>query len=83
MRYREDKNYRSRGQYLINKIECYRKIHRQLPKNVGSMGLEEPMSDGPFYEKIDNNTFRVYFCVGFDTYKVYNSKNRQWTFERE
>lgn len=83
MRYQEDKMYRNRGQVLIDKIEHYRSIHKLLPDDISSLGENETMSDGPYYEKVDSNIYRIYFCLGFDDYKVYDSRDKKWSDERD
>ena len=82
MQFRENKTYEDEGQVLIDKIEHYRSIHKRLPSNIESLGEKETMSNGPYYEQVDSNTYKVYFCMGFDAYKVYSSKDRKWTNER-
>ena len=79
MQYREDKIYKNEGQRLIDKIECYRSIHKRLPNCMESLGEKETMSIGPYYEKVDSNVYNVYFCIGFDDYKVYNSRDKKWS----
>lgn len=79
MQYRENIIYENEGQILIDKIERYRSIHKRLPNNMESLGEKETMSIGPYYEKVDNYTYKIYFCIGFDDYKVYNSKDNKWS----
>lgn len=79
MQYRENRIYENEGQVFIDKIERYRSIHKRLPNNLESLGEKETMSTGPYYEKVDSNTYKLYFCIGFDDYKVYNSKDNKWS----
>ena len=82
MQCRENKTYEDEGQVLIDKIERYRSIHKRLPSNIESLGEKGTMSNDPCYEQVDSNTYKVYFCMGFDAYKVYSSKDRKWTNDR-
>lgn len=73
--------YENKSRVLIGKIELYRSIHKRLPDSIESLGEEETMSDGPFYVKVNNSEYMIYFGIGFDNYKVYHSKNQQWSNE--
>ena len=79
IQYREDKLYEKEGQVLIDKIEYYKSIHKRLPNSMESLGEKETMSNGPYYEKVDSNVYKIYFCIGFDDYKVYNSRDKKWS----
>lgn len=79
--YQENKNYEKRGKILIDKIETYRKIENKLPNDVQDLGINEPMNDGPYYEKKDSINYIVYFNIGFDNMKVYYSNTKRWKDE--
>ena len=79
MRYRENVRYEEQGQKLINKIDSFQYVNKKLPNSLTDLGETESMGVGPFYEKIDENKYRVYFCIGFDAYKIYNSGTKEWT----
>ncbi len=79
MRYRENMQYEAKGQELINKIESFQRVNNKLPENLEDLGEEESMSIGPYYEKIDEHRYKVYFCIDFDIYKTYNSDTKEWT----
>ena len=75
----EDCDYRQRGALLINKIEMFRQIKKQLPENVRELGLDEPMDQGPYYKKIDSVNYIVFFNIGFDhEVKIYFSNKKEW-----
>lgn len=82
LQYQENKIYEKKGQVLIDKIESYRRIHKRLPNSIESLGERETMSNGAYYEKVNDNTYKIYFCIGFDDYKVYNSKDNKWSDEK-
>lgn len=81
LRNNENNNYEKRGAFLIKKIETYRQIENRLPKTLKELGVEEPMNDGPYYEKTDSLNYKVFFNIGFDNSKVYYSKTKNWKDE--
>jgi len=83
MRYRENVQYEAEGNRLINKIETYQSIHHRLPDNLADLNEEGLMSIGPYYEKISEERYQVYFCIGFDTYKTYDSETEEWTWSTQ
>ena len=76
--YLETKSYDRKGEALINKIEEYRKQTGRLPNTVENLGLQETMDMGPHYEKIDSLEYYVYFNIGFDSFRVYESGTKKW-----
>lgn len=40
--------------------------------------LESDSGIGPFYEKKNDSTYIVFFCIGFDEYYMYNSAQKEW-----
>ncbi len=81
LRYNEDNSYKRRGKELINKIEAFRNEHNRLPNAITELQLEEPMNDGPYYEKKDSINYIVFFNIGFDESKTYFSETKQWKDE--
>lgn len=77
----EESTYEKRGSLLIEKIETYRLIEKKLPNNLQELGFEEPMNDGPYYEKTDSVNYKVYFNVGFDNTITYYSQAKEWKDE--
>lgn len=41
------------------------------------------MENGPYYEKVNETTYKVYFCVGFDKYKIYDSRIKSWNYTND
>jgi len=76
--HQQNRKMEIKGSKLIDKIEEYRQKNGQLPNTVKEMGLEESEGWGPFYEKIDNVNYKVYFSIGFDNSKEYYSKTKKW-----
>lgn len=81
MIYYQEKTYEKKGNLLVKQIETYKEIENKLPNNLNDLGLEEPMNEGPYYEKIDSINYKVYFNIGFDDSKVYYSKLKEWKNE--
>lgn len=77
----ESNSYYKRGSVLIDKIETFRYTEKRLPDNVNELGLEEPMNDGPYYEKKDSANYIIFFNIGFDNTKIYYSDKKEWTDE--
>ena len=82
IRHKEDRDYEKRGKDLIDKIEAFRQKQNRLPNIVAELGLEEPMNDGPYYEKRDSVNYIVFFNIGFDNAKIYYSEFNLWKDER-
>lgn len=77
----ENNDYQKRGKLLIDKIETFRQIENRLPNSVAELGVEEPMNDGPYYEKKDSVNYIVFFTIGFDNAKIYYSDKKEWKCE--
>jgi hypothetical protein len=78
---KENNDYLKRGVSLIDKIETFRQIEKRLPDNFNELGLEEPMNEGPYYEKKDSINYIVFFNIGFDNVKIYYSDKKEWKDE--
>lgn len=78
LQYKEDKNYKKRGEILISKIEEYRKQKGRIPDSLSDLEIAEEMGDGPYYEKKDSLHYIIYFNIGFDNTKIYYSKTKEW-----
>lgn len=81
LRHTEDNSYKKRGDELIKKIEIFRHDRNRLPNTVTELGLQEPMNEGPYYQKKDSTNYVVFFNISFDNAKVYSSKTKQWKDE--
>lgn len=74
----EESNYLVQGEKLITLIEGFKDKQNRLPDSVAELGLEEQMGEGPYYKKIDNLYYIVYFNIGFDNFKTYSSATNEW-----
>jgi len=81
LRYSEDQHYEKVGGELIEKVEKYHDRTGDLPNSISELELEENMGEGPYYEKVDSNSYKVYFNIGFDNSKVYYSDLDEWKDE--
>ena len=69
---------REKGQVLIDLVEKYQVETGQLPNDWRDINFGDESGIGPFYEKTSDNTYRVYFCIGFDEYYIYQSRTKKW-----
>ena len=74
----EENDYIKKGEEVINKIEMYRIKTNMLPEDLNELNYIENMQEGPHYMKIDSANYQVYYCIGFDDYFVYDSKEKVW-----
>ncbi|WP_036385383.1 hypothetical protein [Muricauda sp. MAR_2010_75] len=71
--------YKSRGEALILKVETYKKKNDSLPETIKDIDQSNvEMEEGPYYDKISDTDYRIYFNIGFDKQLVYSSKTRKW-----
>ena len=80
LRKKQETTYIKEGEVLIDMIETYKEQTGELPDSVCNLNVAETMQTGPYYLKLDNTNYQVYFCLGFDEYFVYDSKKRKWTY---
>jgi hypothetical protein len=76
----------AKGQVLIEKVEDFKTKNKILPDtdNFGKEYIVEDVYTEPFYKKVDDNSYIIYFNFGFDTDTyIYDSKTRTWKFSNE
>lgn len=56
----------------------YKKDGQHLIDNID---INDNMGNGPYYKKINNSEYVVFFCVGFDKYYVYSSRKKEWNYQ--
>ena len=78
LRSTENQSYKERGNQLIEKVETYKEQHGKLPETVADLDVEPEMGEGPYYEKIDDSKYTVYFNIGFDNTLTYYSDTGEW-----
>lgn len=74
----ESSSMESKGNRWVESVEKFRSSQGSLPLISSEMGLQEEMGNGPFYERIDLETYRVYFTIGFDDLYEYHSGIEEW-----
>ena len=60
--------------------------HNKAPKinavffhnSVSEVKTDIEMGEGPYYEKINDTTFIVFFNIGFDDKIIFNSNSKRW-----
>ena len=57
---------------MIRTIDSIKNETGFYPDNL--IYLESDSGVGPFYEKKNDSTYTVYFCLGFDEYYIYDSE---------
>ncbi|APD07504.1 hypothetical protein UJ101_02000 [Flavobacteriaceae bacterium UJ101] len=77
-KYIEGQKYKVEGQIVIEKVEDYKKRNGFVPSLLLDANIEEKEGIGPYYEKVDSLSYKVYFVTGFDSYFIYNSKTKAW-----
>lgn len=75
---REKDNYIKKGDKIISMVLNHQKVYKELPNNLSDIFHSEEMGEGPYYEKLNDSTFIVYFNIGFDDKFTYNSKYNKW-----
>ena len=75
---RTNMQFQNTGQKLIDKIEYYQQTYGVLPEEILVLEWAYGSGIGPFYEKKNDSTYTVYFCLGFDEYYIYNSAQKEW-----
>lgn len=63
----EDSQYKKDGQYY--------------PDSINDININDNMGNGPYYKKINNSEYVVFFCIGFDKYYVYSSRKKEWNYQ--
>lgn len=75
----EYNSYVDKGQAMIDRVESYIESVGQIPD---SRKLFDPynaeMGQGPYFEKINNEEYIIYFNLGFDDRLIYNSNTKEW-----
>ena len=75
-------DYQEKGTQLIAKIENFKQLEKRLPNTIEELGIEEPMNEGPYYEKKDSVKYVVFFNIGFDNTLIYYSDKKEWKDEK-
>tara|TARA_R110001583_G_C5395752_1_gene385209 strand:- start:204 stop:506 length:303 start_codon:yes stop_codon:yes gene_type:complete len=78
LRKQELNSYKEKGNQLIIKIYEFEKVNHKLPNSISDFKVDSEMGEGPYYEKLNDTTFKVYFNIGFDDKITFNSNKKEW-----
>ena len=68
------------GCKMIEIVDSFYVLHNRLPEYQEITHAEDEHDLGPFYEKISESSYSIYFCLGPDEYYMYNSKRQEWNY---
>lgn len=71
-------SYKERGNELIRKIHKFEKVNHKLPNSISDFEVDTEMGEGPYYEKLNDTIFIVYFNIGFDDKLIFDSNKNDW-----
>ena len=77
----ELRDYKGKGDVMLEKISNYKKLNGELPNNSTDFFYSNEMGEGPYYEKINDSRFVVFFNIGFDNKLKFNSISEKWYYE--
>ncbi|SHG47270.1 hypothetical protein SAMN05444396_1196 [Flavobacterium segetis] len=78
LRHEENNSYEEKGNKMVIQIYEFEKIHNKLPNSISDFKADTEMGEGPYYEKLNDSTFIVFFNIGFDDKIIFNSNNNKW-----
>lgn len=72
-------HYEKQAQPVIDLAEQFKDVTGKTPRNAAEMGfVEEPMSTGPFYQRVDSAHYQVFYVDEFNRFYIYDSATRKW-----
>ena len=80
LRFAEKVSYERKGMELVEKVESYYYKYEILPKTAKELDFIAEVGEGPYYEKISDLKYSVYFSIGFDDAYVYYSDTKKWKY---
>lgn len=63
---------------MIKEIYEFKAINYRLPNTISELKAKIEMGQGPYYEKLNDTTFIVFFNIGFDDKIIFNSNEKKW-----
>ena len=78
LRFKENKSYIEKGNKIVNKIYEYKTIHKKLPNKLSDIYLDLEMGEGPYYKKMSDSIFIVFYNIGFDDKIIFKSNLNKW-----
>jgi uncharacterized protein YxeA len=78
-RNKEYHNFVKKGNKMISKVYLYKKKHNKLPDSTSNFTVNSEMGQGPYYEKLNDTIFIVYYNIGLDHDQlIFNSSTKEW-----
>lgn len=78
MKNNEYNNFEKKGNKMVEKVYQYKKKYNKLPTIISDFTSEIEMGQGPYYKKLSDTIFIVYFNIGFDDKLIFNSAEKVW-----
>ncbi|NRT14667.1 uncharacterized protein YxeA [Flavobacterium sp. 28A] len=78
LKHEENNSYEQKGNKMVMQIYEFKKNHNKLPNSISDFKADTEMGEGPYYEKLDDSTFIVFFNIGFDDKIIFNSNYKKW-----
>ena len=76
---KRERDLTQRGEYVIERIEPFRKKNHRLPKDLNEIGIMEEENSNALYYDIRNDTsYTVSFIMSIDYNKTYYSDTKKW-----
>ncbi len=72
-----DARIEKEGNAIVAKIENFKTSNGRLPESLSEIGVEETES-GPWFYSMKDGNYTVYYPLGFDESKTYDSSTREW-----
>ncbi|HBK70122.1 MAG TPA: hypothetical protein DDZ39_00435 [Flavobacteriaceae bacterium] len=72
------RGYKEKGNVLIEKVYNFNKENGSLPNSHDDLECDLEMGEGPYYKKLNDTVFIVYFNIGFDDSIIFNSREKKW-----
>lgn len=66
---------------IIEKVEAYRQEKGKLPENVTEVGIDDNQDHLSFYVKKSQDEYEIWYGLGLETSRSYNSKTKKWREE--
>ena len=65
------------GNLIVKHVESFRVARGRLPNSLEELGTQG-LSDQVFYQKIDDNTYEVWFSIALGESEIYDSSTKVW-----
>ncbi|MBE7696476.1 hypothetical protein [Tenacibaculum finnmarkense] len=79
LRNKESYSYVEKGNEMINKVYLYKKEHKKFPDSTSNFIINTEMGQGPYYKKLNDTVFIVYYNLGLDHDQlIFNSFTKEW-----